>query len=307
MKKDILTLADLEAADIDRFFARAIELKERRKKGITDRTLIGKTVGLIFEKQSTRTRISFEAATAQLGGMPLFISAADTQLARNEPVADTARVLARYLDALILRTYSQSMIEEFAEIAGIPVINALSDLYHPCQVLSDIMTVVEYKGGYKGLNVAWIGDGNNMAHSWINAAAVLGFHLTLACPDGYQPDPDVLSRARQIGGDTIAVVKDPHEAASGADVINTDVWASMGQEKEAQKRKAVFEPYQVNADLLSVAGKDVIVMHCLPAHRDEEITADVLEGPHSVVWDQAENKLHMHKAILEVLISETGA
>lgn len=303
MKKDLLTLADLDAADFEQLFSRARQLKQRRQKGIMDASLAGKTVGLIFEKASTRTRISFQAAAAQLGGTSLFISAADTQLARNEPIADTARVLERYLDALVLRTYSQQMQEEFAAIASIPVINALTDMYHPCQVLSDLMTVIECKGGWQGLKIAWIGDGNNMAQSWINAAAVLGFELVLACPPGYTPDPRIVERARQQAGDAIRVIHDPVEAVAGADVVNTDVWASMGREAEAEARRAVFAPFQVNRELMNHAGKDAVVMHCLPAHRGEEITGEVLESPQSVVWDQAENKLHMHKAILEILIA----
>ncbi|MFW6011716.1 MAG: ornithine carbamoyltransferase, partial [Desulfosalsimonas sp.] len=300
MKKDLLTLADLEAADFDLFFSRALDLKKRRKQGISDRSLTGRTVGLIFEKASTRTRISFQAAAAQLGGTSLFISATDTQLARNEPIADTARVLERYLDALVLRTFSQQMQEEFAGIAAIPVINALTDMYHPCQVLSDLMTVIEYKGNCRSLKIAWIGDGNNMANSWINAAAVLGFELVLACPEDYMPDKGVLDAALGSAGDQIRAVSDPEEAVSDADVVNTDVWASMGQEKEADKRRKVFAPYQVNQSLMASARKDAIVMHCLPAHKGEEITEDVFESEQSVVWDQAENKLHMHKAILEI-------
>jgi ornithine carbamoyltransferase len=302
LKKDILTLSDLDPSDFSLLFQRAAELKDRHKKGICEKSLAGKTVGLIFEKPSTRTRISFEAAAAQLGGTPLFINAGDTQLSRSEPIADTARVLERYLDALVLRTYSHAMQEEFAEIASIPIINALTDMCHPCQVLSDLLTVIEYKKALSGLKIAWIGDGNNMAHSWINAAAKLDFTLLLACPEGYMPDPDVLSAAKAVAGERIMVTTDPAIAASGADVINTDVWASMGQEGEAEKRKKAFAPFQVNQELLSKAAKDVIVMHCLPAHRGEEITAEVLDGSRSVVWDQTENKLHMHKAILEILI-----
>ncbi len=304
MKKDILTLTDLDAADFDLLLTRAARLKQRRKQGISDRSLTGRTVGLIFEKASTRTRISFQAAAAQLGGTSLFISATDTQLARNEPIADTARVLERYLDALVLRTFSQQMQEEFARVSSIPVINALTDMYHPCQVLSDLMTVIEFKGGYRGLKIAWIGDGNNMAHSWINAAAALGFELVLACPEGYLPDSGIVERAGKRAGDKIRVVSDPAEAAAGADVVNTDVWASMGQESEAEDRRAVFEPYQVNRELMASAAKDAIVMHCLPAHKEEEITEEVFESEQSVVWDQAENKMHMHKAILEILISQ---
>ena len=302
MKKDILTLFDLSKEDFDLLFERAIELKKRFKSGITERILGGKTLGLIFDKPSTRTRISFEAAMAQLGGTPIFISAKDTQIARNEPVQDTARVLSRYLDGLAIRTYSQELLCEFAEFATIPVINALTDLFHPCQVLSDIMTVIEVKGGYEGIKIAWIGDGNNVAHSWINAAAVLGLNLVLACPDGYSPDRSVMERALDRSVGKIVLTTDPVEAVDNADVVYTDVWASMGQEGELDDRKRVFEPFQVNKMLLKNAAENAVVMHCLPAHRGEEIHEDVLEGPNSVVWDQSENKLHMHKAILDVLL-----
>lgn len=302
MKKDILTLLDLTKEDFDRLFERAADLKKRVKSGVTDRTLGGKTLGLIFDKPSTRTRISFEAAMAQLGGMPIFISTKDTQIARNEPAQDTARVLSRYLDGLAIRTYSQELLDEFAEFATIPVINALTDLYHPCQVLSDIMTVIEYKGGYENIKIAWVGDGNNVAHSWINAAAVLGLNLILACPDDYSPNRRIMERALDRNVGKIVLTTDPAEAVNNADVVYTDVWASMGQEGELDGRKRIFEPFQVNEMLLKNAAKNAIVMHCLPAHRGEEIHEDVLEGPNSVVWDQSENKLHMHKAILDVLL-----
>ena len=302
MKKDILTLLNLTKEDFDLLFERATELKKRFKNGIIDRTLVGKTLGLIFDKPSTRTRISFEVAMAQLGGTPIFISAKDTQIARNEPVRDTARVLSRYLDGLAIRTFSQEILDEFAEFTTIPVINALTDLFHPCQVLSDIMTVIEYKGGYEGIKIAWVGDGNNVAHSWINAAAVLGLNLVLACPDGYSPDRGIMERALDRGIGKIVLTTDPVEAVSNADVVYTDVWASMGQEGELDDRKRVFEPFQVNKKLLKNADKNTIVMHCLPAHRGEEIHEDVLEASNSVVWDQSENKMHMHKAILDVLL-----
>ncbi len=301
MNKDLLTLAALEGPDMDKFFDRAIALKARHKEGIKDRPMLGKSLGLVFDKHSTRTRLSFEVAAIQLGGVAIFISSKDTQMARNEPVTDTARVLSRYLDAVAIRTYSQAFLEEFAEAADIPVINALTDIYHPCQVLSDLLTVIEKKGGYKGMRMAWLGDGNNMAHSWIHAAAALDLELTLACPPGYGPEPAVLNAARSRGG-KITVSEDPYEAARGADVVNTDVWASMGQENEHSHRQSVFQPYQVNSRLMAEAAPDAIVMHCLPAHRGEEISEDVLEGPQSVVWDQTENKLHMHKAILDILL-----
>jgi ornithine carbamoyltransferase len=302
MKKDILSLLDLEKDDFDHLFQRAAALKAARKNGKEEMPLAGKTLGLIFEKPSTRTRLSFEAAMAQLGGTPMFISARDLQMVRDEPVKDTARMLSRYLDVLAIRTFSQALIEEFAGYSTIPVINALTDRFHPIQVLSDLMTVLEYKQNLSEVRIAWVGDGNNVAHSWINAAAALNLKLTLACPDGYLPDEGILSAARERGG-RVAVTGKPMEAVEGADVIYTDVWASMGQEEEAAERKRIFAPFQVNAGLVAAAAKDAIVMHCLPAHRGEEITEEVLEGPQSVVWDQSENKLHMHKAVLESLIA----
>jgi len=303
VKKDIRSLLDLTESDFIALFDRAAELKDRRRRGIADTPLAGKTLGLLFDKASTRTRVSFETAAAQLGGTPLFISAGTTQMARAEPVADTARVLSRYLDALAIRTYSQDLLEEFADHGEIPVINALTDRYHPCQVLSDLMTVIEKRGGYRGVKIAWVGDGNNVAHSWINAAAVLGLSLTLACPEGFFPDEKILEAAQAMSRGRIEVTANPAAAVADAGVIYTDVWASMGQEAEAENRKSIFMPYQVNADLLRKAPADVIVMHCLPAHRGEEITDEVLEGPASVVWDQAENKMHIHKAILEALMA----
>jgi ornithine carbamoyltransferase len=302
VKKDILTIWDLTKANADSLIQRAIKLKTLQKQGISEKPFSGKSLGLLFEKPSTRTRLSFEAAMIQLGGTPIYISTATTQLARHEPVKDTARVLSGYLNAMAIRTYSQAMLEEFATHCTIPVINALTDLYHPCQVLSDIMTVVEKKGHYQGLKIAWIGDGNNMAHSWINAAAILGLKLVLACPESYFPDPDIIKRAKEQGIGDISITADPMFAISDADVVNTDVWASMGMEQEADMRKKIFYPYQLNQALLQKAKKDAIVLHCLPAHREEEITGEVLDGPQSLVWDQAENKLHMHKAILEALI-----
>lgn len=302
MKKDILTILDLEQKDFEHLFDKALALKEKYKKGIADRPCEGKSLGLIFDKPSTRTRVSFEAAMLQLGGTPIFLSGKDTQLTRNEPIRDTVRVLSRYVDILAIRTFSQDLLAEFAAFASIPVINALTDLYHPCQVLSDILTIIEKKGGYKGLKIAWVGDGNNMTNSWINAASVLGLKLFLACPDGYAPNTRILENALKRGHGEITVTTDPAEAARDADVLYTDVWVSMGQDDDHIRKKQVFEQFQINQELLKKASKDAIVMHCLPAHRGEEISEDVLEGPHSVVWDQAENKLHMHKAIIETLI-----
>jgi ornithine carbamoyltransferase len=303
MIKHLLTLADLEKEEFELFFKRALALKKRQKKGGADRPLVGKSLGLLFDKPSTRTRVSFETAMVQMGGSSLFISAKDTQMSRNEPIKDTARVLSRYLDALAIRTFSQEIVCEFAEFSTIPVINALTNAYHPCQVLSDLLTVIEHKGTYRNLKIAWVGDGNNMAQSWINAAAALGFELHLACPEDYFPDEQIVANAAQRPHARIKIGSDPIAAVKDADVVNTDVWASMGQEAEQQTRKEIFTPYQVNTALLENAANDVIVLHCLPAHREEEITEDVLEGTHSVVWDQSENKLHMHKAILEILIT----
>ncbi len=302
MKKDILTLLDLEKKDFKHLFQRALELKKRHQKGIPDRSLAGKSLGLIFEKPSTRTRVSFETAMVQLGGTPIFISAKDTQIVRNEPVRDTARVLSRYIDAVAIRTFSQDLLNGFAEFSAIPVINALTDLYHPCQVLSDLLTIIELKGSFNDLKIVWIGDGNNVANSWINAAAVIDLNLTLACPSGYEPAKDILEKAQAFDCGDIIVTNDPLEAVENADVIYTDVWASMGQEREQTIRKKIFSPFQVDSNLVKRASDDVIVMHCLPAHRGEEISEDVLEGNQSVVWDQAENKMHMHKAIIDVLI-----
>lgn len=304
MKKDLLTLRDLNADDCRALFKRSLEMKKQYASGISDQTLQGKILGLIFDKPSTRTRVSFEAAMVQLGGTPLFLNAQDTQLIRNEPIADTARVLSRYLDGLVVRTYSQDLLKELGAEASIPIINGLTDLYHPCQVLSDLMTILEKKGKLKGLKIVWVGDGNNVANSWLNAAGVLPLNLVVACPEGYQPDETILEAALKDTKGKIVVLSDPKEAVRDADVIYTDVWASMGNESEHGLRKKFFKPYQVNQELLALAKQDVIVMHCLPAHRGEEIADDVLEGDHSVVWDQAENKMHMHKAILETYMSD---
>jgi ornithine carbamoyltransferase len=302
VKKDILTLLDFTKEDLEGLFKRALELKKSHEKGVAGRPLEGKTLGLIFDKPSTRTRVSFEAAMAHLGGTPIFISTRDTQIARDEPVKDTARVLSRYLDCLAIRTYSQALLEEFAAFSTIPVINALTDTYHPTQILSDLLTVIEYWGGYSDLKIAYIGDGNNVCHSWINAASVLGLNLVLACPKAYSPDKDILERALETGHGKIVLTNNPVEAVREANVIYTDVWASMGQERELGKKKRAFKSFRVNSALLDKAKKGVIVMHCLPAHRGEEISERVLEGPSSVVWEQAENKMHMIKAVLEALM-----
>jgi len=264
--------------------------------------LEGKSVALIFEKSSTRTRVSFEVGVYQLGGQPLFISSATSQMGRGEPIKDTARTIARYCDGVMIRTYGQEVVEEFAKYSSVPVINGLTDLCHPCQVMADIFTVIEHKGGYKGLKFAWVGDGNNMANTWVEAAAIFGFDLTLACPKGYQPNAKVLKWALSKAKSAIVLTDDPKAAVKGADVLNTDVWASMGQEAEQKKRLAAFTGFQLNAKTVKLAKKDCIVMHCLPAHREEEITDEVIEGPRSVVWDEAENRLHVQKAIMARLM-----
>jgi ornithine carbamoyltransferase len=295
MKRDLLTIRALAREEILSLVKRGLELKRGEGHGTV---LQGRILGLIFQKASTRTRVSFEAAMFRLGGQTLFMTSADTQMSRDEPIKDTARVLSRYVDAMAIRAYSQALVEELAFWAEIPVINALTDLYHPCQVLSDLMTVQEKKGRVHDLRVAWVGDGNNVAHSWIEAAKVLGFHLVLACPAGYEPQEKVLEGAAE----NVRIVADPREAVSRADVINTDVWTSMGQDAEREKRLRDFQGFQIDDTLIRLARPDVIVMHCLPAHRGEEITESVLEGPHSVVFDQAENKMHLHQALLEWLI-----
>ena len=303
MKKDLLSLLDLEKNDFDHLFTRALQLKKRYARGIFDKILTGKTLGLIFDKKSTRTRIAFETAMIQLGGHPIYMSTQDTQISRNEPAKDTARVLSRYIDCLAMRTFDHSLVEEFARASTIPVINALTDSFHPCQILSDIMTVIEHKNGYHNVKIAWVGDGNNVANSWVNAASVLGLHLVVACPESHMVKPDIIRAAGADAMDHIIFTSDPVAAVKNADVVYTDVWASMGDEDELAGRLAAFKGFQVNRELLSHANPDVLVMHCLPAHRGEEIAEDVLEAAGAAFWDQAENKRHMHKAILEILIS----
>ncbi|RUM35594.1 MAG: ornithine carbamoyltransferase [Desulfobulbus sp.] len=303
MSTHLLALQDFTRAQLLSFIDRALVLKEERISGTFHQHLAGRTLCLLFEKPSTRTRVSFESAMYGMGGQVIFMSAKETQLDRGEPLKDTARVLARYTDALVVRTFGQEVVDELSKYSSVPVVNALTDLHHPCQILSDVMTVIEKKRTLENLKIVWLGDGNNMANSWIQAASVLGFSLTLACPEGYEPDPGLLQTAREKAQQPITVLHDPVEAVSDADVINVDVWASMGQEDEAEKRLSIFEPYQLNSDLLARAKRDAVVLHCLPAHRGEEITEEVLEGSQSVAFDQAENKMHMHKAILELLIN----
>ncbi len=302
MKKDIISLLDLKKEDFDLFFNRALEIKQRFNQGIVDMPLKGKSLGLIFDKQSTRTRVAFETAMIQLGGHPIFMRSQDTQVSRDEPVKDTARVLSRYIDCLVMRTFDHSIVEEFAKHSSIPVINALTDSFHPCQILSDLMTIVERKNGYENVKIAWVGDGNNVANSWINAAGVLDLNLVVACPAKYSVKTGIINNALKKNKHKVVFADDPVEAVKNADVIYTDVWASMGEEDNRDEKYKAFKKFQVNKELISNAKDDVIVMHCLPAHRGEEITEDVLEAQDSVFWDQAENKRHMHKAILETLI-----
>lgn len=298
MKKDLLTLTDLTKEDIFAIIKRGEEIKKGFLKSA--KPLDGHTVGLVFDKSSTRTRVSFEVAIHKLGGSAIFLTPSDTQIARGEPIKDTARVLSSYLDGLVYRTYAQEQLEEFARWSSMPVINALTDLYHPCQVLSDLMTVDENRGNLDSLMVAWIGDGNNVANSWINAANILKFNLTMACPEGYLPNPDILANTSS----NVKLVSTPQEAATNANVLYTDVWASMGKEDESEQRIEDFNGWQVNQSLIDLADKDVMVMHCLPAHRGEEITDEVMEGPRSIIFAQAENKLYLHQAILEMIIKK---
>ena len=301
MKKDFLTVLDLSANELQRLIKRSIELKS----GVDANKcpLIGKSIGLLFEKSSTRTRVSLEVGVYQLGGQSIYMNPKEIQIGRGETIHDSAKVLSRYLNGIIIRTYSHNTLTEFASYASIPVVNGLSDLHHPCQALADLMTVYEKKGKLKGLRLAFIGDGNNVAHSLIEAASLTGMHIILACPKGYEPDPDVLEKARTSSSGQITVIREPAEAAANADVVYTDVWVSMGQEKEAARKKRKFRKYQINGELLSHAKKDALVLHCMPAHRGEEITDEVMDSPQSAVFDQAENRLHTQKALLEFLLT----
>jgi ornithine carbamoyltransferase len=295
--RDFLSIPDYSRQELLGLF----DLAERMRSGdYREKPLAGMSLAMIFMKSSTRTRVSFEVGTWQLGGHALFLSPRDVQLGRGEPVADTARVLSRYVNGIMIRTFAHAEVEELAEHASVPVINGLTDLLHPCQILADILTIRQHLGGIDGRRVAWIGDGNNMANSWINAAWRLGFDLTLACPEGYEPDASILARAQSNAN--VRVVRDPAEAVEGADVVNTDVWASMGQEEEQAVREKAFKGYIVDDALMSRAQQDAIFMHCLPAHRGEEVAASVIDGPQSVVWDEAENRLHAQKAIMANLM-----
>ncbi len=302
-KRDLLALTDLSEAEIDLILNRAVELKKLWKSGTGVYPLTGKCLGLIFDKSSTRTRVSFEVGIGQFGGKSIYLDPGTTQIKRGEPISDSARVLSRYLDGLIIRTFEQSIIEEWGRWSAVPVINGLTDLLHPCQIICDLQTIVEKKGGYRGLKIAYIGDGNNVANTWIEAAGLIDFHLALACPTGYEPSADIVARTMRNAVGRVEISQDPYRAASGADVLYTDVWASMGQESEREERRKKFRGFQIGAELLARAKPGALVMHCLPAHMGEEITADVYEGPQSVVFDQAENRLHGQKAILEFLMT----
>lgn len=296
-KRDFLAVTDLARDDL----LRLIDLAGRMKSGqYRERPLGGKTLAMIFTKSSTRTRVSFEVGSTQLGGHALFLSSRDIQLGRGEPIRDMARVLSRYVDGIMIRTFAHADVEELARFATVPVINGLTDYNHPCQILADLLTVHENLGDLSQRVVAWIGDGNNMAHSWIEAAAVLGFELRLACPEGYDPDPALIASAGKRA--RIVLTRSPEDAVRGADVINTDVWASMGQEAEQELRAAAFTGFLVDERLMALAAKSAIFLHCLPAHRGEEVTEAVLEGPQSRVWDEAENRLHAQKALMAMLM-----
>ena len=305
---DLLSIHELRADDVEEILTLAADLKAKQKAGIPHKLLAGKTLGMIFEKSSTRTRVSFEVGMYQLGGQALFLSSRDLQLGRGEPIKDTARVLSRYLNGIMIRTYGHERIEELARYADIPVINALSDLLHPCQALTDLLTIREYKGkNLAGLKMAYVGDGNNMTHSLMYAAAKVGMNFVAATPEGYEPNAEIVTNAKADAaatGATITITHNPMEAAAGADVIVTDTWASMGQEAEHDARTAVFRPYQVNRALVDAADARCIVMHCLPAYRGEEITEDVFEEFADVIFDEAENRLHVQKAIMALVMGD---
>ncbi len=301
MKRDLISIGDLIRDELEEIFSLAQRLKADRHKGWSHPILAGKTLAMIFEKPSLRTRVTFEAGMVQLGGYAIYLSPQDIGLGTRETVPDVARNLSRWVDIIMARTFSHQVITELAQAATIPVINGLSDLLHPCQVLADCLTLIEHRGALEGLKVAFVGDGNNMVHSWLNAAVKLPFRFVLACPPGYEPDRTVLEQVRQSGAQ-VSVTQSVAEAVREADAVYTDVWTSMGQEEERAVRREAFNVYQVNAEVMRLAKSDALVMHCLPAHRGEEISADVLDGPRSVVFDQSENRLHIQKAIMVWLL-----
>ncbi len=299
--RHFLTLTDLSPGELKGLIDRAIALKAEHRKGVAGKPMAGKVLAMIFEKASTRTRVSFEAGMAQLGGSAIFLSPSDSQLGRGEPVEDTARVLSGMVDIVMVRTFGHDKLQRFAEYSSIPVINALTDSFHPCQLLADIQTFVEHRGTMTGKTVAWVGDGNNMTNSYIDAAALLDFQLRIACPEGYEPDAELLA----AHSDRILLTRDPEEAVDGAHLVVTDTWASMGQEEEKAARLTAFQGYQVDHQLMALAAEDAIFMHCLPAYRGMEVSHDLLEDSnYSVVWDEAENRLHAQKALMEFLLSE---
>jgi ornithine carbamoyltransferase len=307
MKRDLLSLQDLTVEEIEILILRAMDLKEEIGKDILHHRLKGKTLGLLFEKASTRTRVSFEVAMAQLGGHSIFLSTYDIQLNRGETIQDTARVLSSYIDGLVIRTFAQGVVEEWAKHSTIPIINGLTDLHHPCQILADLMTVFEKRGHLKGLNLAYQGDGNNVAHSLLEGASKVGMNITVASPKGYQPKESIVKEAKAEAakqGSRVEITVDPKEAVKNADILYTDVWVSMGQEMEKKGFKEIFKPYQLNSALLKMADPQALVMHCLPAHRDEEITDEAMESKNSVIFHQAENRLHIQKALLEMLLKK---
>ena len=304
-KRDLLNFAGLSRRDLDVILEMAGKLKRKQQRGVAHRLLAGKGLALVFEKPSLRTRATFEIGMYQLGGSVFFMGPAEVGLGTRETPADCARSLARWVDLIAVRTFTQATLEEMASYSSVPVINALTDLYHPCQVLADCQTLIEHKGKLDGLKITFIGDGNNMVHSWLEAAALVPFSFTLACPKGYEPDADILAKARAAGA-AIAVTQSVPEAVSGADAIYTDVWTSMGQEEEAQRRRRAFRDYQVDSRVVTMAKKDAVVMHCLPAHRGEEITHEVLESPQCVAFDQAENRLHAQKAVMAWLVNNAA-
>lgn len=296
--RHFLSLLDFSPDELETLIQRAIELKAMLKSGEIYEPLKNRMLGMVFDKSSTRTRVSFETGMVQLGGGAIFLSPRDTQLGRGEAVEDSARVLSSMLDIIMIRTYEQTMIERFAAYSSVPVVNALTDMYHPCQLLADMQTYFEHRGSIRGKSVAWIGDGNNMCHSYINAAKQFGFHLRIACPKGFDPLPEVLMNAK----DQVEIVRDPMEAAEHVDLVVTDVWTSMGQEEEQARRLNAFHNFMVTNEIMAKANDSALFMHCLPAHRGEEVSAEVIDGPQSVVWDEAENRLHAQKALLETLL-----
>ena len=296
--RHFLTLMDLSADEIRLLIDRAIALKAQWRAGNPQRSMEGKVLAMIFTKASTRTRVSFEAGMAQLGGTALFLSGQDTQLGRGEPIEDTAKVISSMVDMVMIRTFAHADVETFAQHSRVPVINGLTDDYHPCQILADLQTFFEVRGDIQGKTVCWLGDGNNVCHSWMNAARQLDFEVVVACPEGYDPDPTLLGACSQW----VRIERDPTRAVQGADLLVTDVWASMGQEAEQNQRAANLAPYQLSRPLLDLAGPDALYMHCLPAHRGEEISAELMDAPDTVIWQEAENRLHAQKALMELLI-----